>query len=598
MNLLNPAALWWLLLVPALVALYMLRPQVRRQAVPSLRLWKELPQVERPTPRLRRPPLSLLLLLQALLLLIGAFALMQPALQSPAARNVTLLLDTSGSMQLQDGSTTRFEEARSQAVGAASGLPSTDRVTLIGVGPVVSTLCQACSQADFKRALGSIAPGYGTADWPTAMAIAEGLASQKGGDSAATYVISDGAFDTVSGSVPAGTHFIGVGGAANNQAITVLSAARPPSGLNAYSAYARVDNVSSSAVSLQVTALADTVPLPARTLNIPAGGHSDVTWQLPAGTLKLTVTVQGQDALQADNQAVLFLPADAPSAVLVHSNQPNLYMRALSGYNNLQPITDTAGSTGSPAFTVWEGALPASLPAGGLLLVNPSGSLFSSSGDLTAISSPDIVQNHPLVADLDLRALYVSSARKLTAPSWLQSVVESPQGPLLLVGEQNGRRVAVLTFNPSDSNLPTLAAFPLLMANAADWLYPQGDQGALHPGDAAVLPPNSLVATPGGKQARVGEAGVFLDTNEPGVYTVSTASTANNGAGTSRAFSVNMTNQIEATAQPRSHPELEKAGTTGPVRVTIQDFWWPVSAFVLALAGGEWLLYCLKRGRI
>ncbi|HEY0071218.1 MAG TPA: BatA and WFA domain-containing protein, partial [Chloroflexia bacterium] len=112
MNLLNPSAAWWFLLVPALIALYMLRPRARRKPVSSLRLWRELPQVERPTPRLRRPPLSWLLLLQVLLLAAGAFALMQPALWAPAARHTVVLLDMSGSMQTVDGSSTRFEQAR------------------------------------------------------------------------------------------------------------------------------------------------------------------------------------------------------------------------------------------------------------------------------------------------------------------------------------------------------------------------------------------------------------------------------------------------------------------------------------------------------
>ena len=83
MSWLAPAAALWLLLVPVLVALYMFRPQTERKRVSSLRLWQALPHVERPRARLRRPPLSVLLLLQALLLAAGAFALMQPAFSAP-----------------------------------------------------------------------------------------------------------------------------------------------------------------------------------------------------------------------------------------------------------------------------------------------------------------------------------------------------------------------------------------------------------------------------------------------------------------------------------------------------------------------------------
>src|SRR5215210_1108936 len=112
MSWLNPAATWWLLLVPALVAMYMLRPRAQRKPVPSLRLWQNLPLVERPRARLRRPPLSLLLLLQALLLLAGAIALIQPAFSSPASRHTVIIMDASGSMQAQNGPSSRFEQAK------------------------------------------------------------------------------------------------------------------------------------------------------------------------------------------------------------------------------------------------------------------------------------------------------------------------------------------------------------------------------------------------------------------------------------------------------------------------------------------------------
>lgn len=607
LNVLNPAAAWWLLLVPLLIILYMLRPHSRRQPISSLRLWRELPQVERPTPRLRRPPLSWLLLLQLLLLGVGAFALMQPAFQSPAAHRMLVMLDTSGSMQMLDGSTSRFEEARSEAAKLASNLRDNDRVTLLNVGPNVATACQDCNRAEYERALRDLQPSAGHADWPSAVSLAQGLAGQPGDGSIATYAISDGAFSPIAGEgAPVAMHFIQVGTPADNRAITILSARRPPNGTSGYSAYARVENASSSLASLNVAALADTVPLPNRSLQIPAGGHADVTWQVPDGTIKLTVSIDSPDALLADNSAALFLPAGGQNSVLVKSDHADLYMRALSGYHGLQPVTGTVKSGSDTAFTVWEGDLPAALPPGGLLLVNPSGSLLPSTGDMENVGAPDVEQSHPLMADLDLRALSVQKAHKITVPNWLEPIAQGPGGPLILAGERDGRRIAVLTFDPADSNLPKLAAFPLLMANLADWLYPQAGVGALHPGDAALVPPGSTVTTPSGRKFPVSEAGVFADTGEVGIYSV--AATSGGGQGSvdkqnpaqdaTRAFAVNMADAHESTAAPQSHPELERAAVPGPEKVTVQDFWWPVSLLALVLAGGEWLLYCLKRGRI
>src|SRR5207253_7573082 len=93
-----------------------------------------------------------------------------------------------------------------------------------------------------------------------------------------------------------------------------------------------------------------------------------------------------------------------------------------------------------------------------------------------------------LGAGLDLQERQVRKARKIEAPPWLQTVVDSDQGPLLLAGEAPatdrlaGQRIAVLAFDPRDSNLPSLAAFPLLISNLVDWLYPPASKQALRPG--------------------------------------------------------------------------------------------------------------------
>ncbi|MEA2575933.1 MAG: hypothetical protein QOH93_3231 [Chloroflexia bacterium] len=599
MNLLNPAGAWWLLLVPALIALYMLRPRSRRKPVPSLRLWRELPQVERPTPRLRRPPLSWLLLLQALLLAAGAFALMQPALWTPAARHTVVLLDMSGSMQTADGFTTRFEQARTDARNIAGKLRDNDRITLLGVGPTVLTACSNCVRNDFERALSDLTPSAGRADWPSAVSVAAGLAGQAGANATTTYVISDGAFaDLPAGGLPSDMHFVQVGGNVTNLAVSVLSARRPPNNSPGYSAYARIENVSTSQAAVQVSAVADTVPLEPRSLNIPAGGHADVTWDVPAGALKLTVGVNTQDALAADNQAVLFLPTNSQDQVIVKSDDPTMYMRAVAGYHGLQPITDTVKGSAETAFTVWEGELPAALPAGGLFLVNPTGGLFAATGELENVSSQETVADHPLLRDIDLRALFVQRARKYEAPAWLEPIVQSADGPLLLAGEQDGRRIAVLTFDPRESNLPKLAAFPLLMANLADWLYPQSGVGALRPGEAAIVPPGATVTTPNGKTVKASEAGVFADTHEVGIYTVSVADRQANPQDGMRSFAVNMTDINESNVTPRDHRELERAAVQASERLATQDYWSPLAAVALVLAGGEWLLYCLKRGRM
>ena len=361
MTLLNPSGVWWLLLLPILLLLYLLRtrPVVRRVA--SLRLWHNLPQVERPRTQLRRPPRSPLLVLQLLLLVAGAVALIRPALPGLSARHLLLLLDASGSMSALDGGTTRFEQARTQAGRLAADLGADDRATLLRVGATVTTACSVCRQGDLEQALAALHPGVGRADWDAALGLAAELAGGIGERRNEAVVISDGAFASPAlTTFPVALRFIPVGGPLDNRGIAVLQARRPPDGRPAYTAYAGIVNRSLVTSTVEVSALADTVPLPGHRLTIPAGGEAAVTWDLPVGTAQMSVRLTPPDALAADNSALILLPVADQHRLRLQTAHPDLYRRALAGVPGLA-ITTTTSITGD--VTLLDGVLPDPLPA-------------------------------------------------------------------------------------------------------------------------------------------------------------------------------------------------------------------------------------------
>jgi hypothetical protein len=508
-------------------------------------------------------------------------------------------------MTAASNSTTRFEQAKAEARKVASELRSQDRITLVRVGSSVTTACSNCDHTSFERALSALNPGAGEADMPSALSLASGLTgrAETQDDAVQTVIISDGGF---SPTTPANnskfkiqnSKFIKVGEPVSNYAVTILSARRPPDGRPNYVAYARVDNNGSSEATLQVTALADTVPLAERSVTLAAGGHADLTWQLPAGTARFTVSINGRDAISEDDRAVIFLPSASHHKVAITSPRADLYRRAVEGIEGLEPVvvtTNTLASTaGSLAFTIIEGRVPAALPLGSLLLVNPSGDLFPTKGDVNGVRPVSGGNAHAIMSGLDLSPLLVRKAPQVETPSWLEPVVWSEAGtPLIAAGEIEGRRVAALLFNPNDSNLPKLAAFPLLMANLADWLYPLAGAGALRPGDPIYFTPGTSITTPGGEQVQVGPSSIFNDTEQAGIYKVA--------GDTSRQdqFSVNMASLAESTTSPSDHPELQNPqfAIQNP-KSEIGEVWSPFAFFALILVGTEWLFYCWKRGRM
>ena len=84
----------------------------------------------------------------------------------------------------------------------------------------------------------------------------------------------------------------------------------------------------------------------------------------------------------------------------------------------------------------------------------------------------------------------------------------------------------MLTFDPRKSNLPKLSAFPLLAANITDWLYPLASTRSVTPGEPLRLVPGSIVRTPVGTSVDTGPTGLFLDSDEVGIYQVTAAGAA------------------------------------------------------------------------
>jgi Ca-activated chloride channel homolog len=596
MSLLNWAGALWLLLVPILILIYMLRPKRLRMPLSSLRLWRALPEVERSRARLHRPPLSLLMILQAIALVLGAIALAQPALTAPEGRLSVIVLDASGTMQATSGGQSRFDAARDRAVDTVSTMGPQDRVTLLRAGASATTECSECDLVALESALDDLRPGAGTADIAGALDAAAGIARKGTGGALPVTVISDGAFDPASlgdlSALPLSLTFVRVGEPVDNRAVVALSVRRPPDGRSGYVAFARIENRGSAPALIEIAAHADTVPLPVRTQTVPPRGQASLTWQVPAGTARFSVDITPGDGLAADDRAVVFLPAPGQYAVRIHSEQPDLYRRVLGAIEGLRPVTNT--DVPAPAFTIIEGSLPNPLPSGSLMLVDPQGDFLTSQGDIREQRPTAVDASHPVVAGLDLTPLRVTRAQSIEPPDWLETVVASTMGPLVMAGERQGQRIIVLAFDPRDSNLTKLAAFPLMMANSVEWLYPLAGTQAVEPGRQVQAGAGARVETPTGRTVEVGADGIFAATDEPGIYAIE------GPGGATMRFAVNPKDDPEpAASEALQHPELSRPLEIEPAEVTANEvFWLPLVALALALLVGEWLVYTWKRGSI
>ena len=617
MALLAPLALLLGLLAVPIIILYMLKLRRREVEVSSTLLWQLLlrdREANAPWQKLRR---NLLLFVQLLLLLALVLALARPFFKVPTIATGTLvvLLDGSASMQAADGGGgTRFEQARAAARRLIDELSSGGTLALILVGHQPQVLAPPTSNQEVLRtALAQATPSEAPADWEAALALAAGTVRAGQASESVVVIISDGGLPPDLPPLPAEVRYLPVGSSADNLAIQALALRATSSGPQLF---ANVANYGDAERRVLISLSIDGQLHTAQELTVPANGQQawvlqdlppnaavyEARLSLPAGA----GDDEALDQLPLDDTAWAVYQPPAAGRVLVVS-PGNIFLEqvfaALSGSLGLQPFKLKQGQPLPPEpfdLYVFDGELITNtLPAGDLLLINPSSNnLFQVGGYFTNTKLVRVAENDPLTKFVDWSGVNLLQAHQVAVPTWARVLVEAEGGPLVFAGEVGGRRVAVLTFDLHDSDLPLQVTYPVLMANLIGYLSPAQAFSApdgLRPGEALTIKPGGgdgtiTIIDPHGQQyaAAASEAGViFADTLALGVYEV------RSGQGSLGRFSVNLFDPLESRIRPSAAITVGRVEVTAaPPQAEGQLEIWPwLAAVALALLLLEWWLY-------
>ena len=618
----SPAALALALTVPAIVALWLLRPRRPRRRIPSVMLWPTSPaerQSARPWQRLRNHPLLWLQVAAALLLTLAAARPFLPA--DAAGRHLIVLLDASGSMRATDaslrssagaGATDRFAEARERVIELAQGLGPDQELTLIRVDAAPRALLTGGRDpAAVAAALEGEQADLGPADLRSALELATALSPGP----AEWVLVGDGGLDPGDAHRPAGVAFrqIVVGRPAGNVAVTGLVArVDGPSGGSGPGAtvalQAGLRNTGAEPLSGRLQLLtapvgAEPQLIGAREWRLEPNGEAHVTWTgLPAGAGRFEVRLSGvppsANALASDDRAWAVLGAPAETAVLLVGPGNTFLERALGVVGGVRAFRAAAGdwpglAAGSDQaypLTVLDRLWPEARPSGNALYVGPP--LGAELRPTRIWPKPD----HPLLREVDWSEVRIGRARPVPLESlgsgW-ETVVDSDVGPLLSVRQEGGRREALLAFELGQSDLPLRPAFPVLMANLLEWLLPRGEGApqTVAPGAAARIEPVPLatevwVETAEGRRETLAPPWPprpFHPT-APGLYRVAQVG---GGVQQESALIAEGYDPAEADLAPRELVLPAADGTSAPAQGT-RVLWPLLAGAVLALGLVEW----------
>jgi Ca-activated chloride channel family protein len=614
MSFLTPLALIGAAIIgPLIVAMYLLRLRREERTVSSTFLWRRAVrdvEANAPWQKLRR---NLLLLLQLLLALLLVLALARPFIFTTgiAGRNLIIILDRSASMAATDGTPTRLDAAKQQAMTLVDQLPDGGRATVIAAGGQMDVPAAATTdRRQLHDAIENIRlDNGGGSDLGQALTLASALAAREPDSEVA--IISDGDVTVPADiKVPATVRYFPIGQQQANVAVSALALQPSAAG---QTLFAQATNYGPEQVTRRMDIYLDGSLFNAYDLTLPAGREQSIVVDVPAQVhvAEARLSTDANDALPLDDRAWATGSVEQQTTIRVVSPGNrflDVALKLLPGIQTTFVPTSTSTFTETAAqvpITIFDSVVPPTLPPGSLFFIAPprSTEFFSVTGELDRPALQPAPGDEPLLRNVSLSDVSVYKAARLTPGAWARVVVNGDGGPLLFVGEKDGRRVAVLAFDLHNSDLPLQVAFPLLLSNIVGYLAPGSGAEAsqITPGQAIAIPVDASITDvrltrPDGQTVNLpiqnGQV-LYADTEALGPYTIEQRQGDRLVA--RQRFAVNLFAPNESRIAPKA--ELNVPQTSGlqqavtRERVGRNELWRWLAAAVLALLLIEWLVY-------
>jgi hypothetical protein len=616
------------LLGPVIVAMYLLKLRREDRVVSSTFLWQRMVRdVEANAPWQKLRP-NLLLLLQLLILILLVLALARPFFETEGitGRNLIVILDRSASMGATDSEPSRLEAAKETAIRLIDQLPDGGRATIVAAGGQMEVPASATTdQRELRNAITSITLRHGGAsDLAQPLTLASALASRE--EQSEIAIISDGNLSVPPDiQVPATVRYFPIGSSSDNVAISAL-ALQPD--LAGQTLFAQAINYGNSPVTRRMDIYLDGNLFNAYNLTLEPGREQSVVVEVPAQVNVAEAILSGEDTLPLDDHAWTVSTLGDATHVRVVGPGNRFLETALDLLPGIEATIETTATAtfDDPAalvpVTIFDGVIPPTLPPGNLLFIAPprSTDYFSVTGTLEFPTIQPAVGNEPLLRNVSLSDMSVLEAVRIVPGTWARTIVASDSSPLLVAGEQGGRRIVVLAFDLHQSDLPLQVAFPLLLSNLVGFLAPgSGVEAAqLTPGQTLSLqvdpsitevrmtrPDGTRVSTreglgegllPGTDTSPIriqNDQLVYAETDMPGVYTIEEFK--GNELVARKRYTVNLFSPTESDIAPQQDVNVtQTSGLQSAVtreRVGKQEFWRWLAALALIVLLFEWLVY-------
>ena len=468
--------------IPIIIIIYLMKPKGTPIVIPSLLLWKNAERNEKSMTFSRKLIRNILMFIEIAALLFLMLAAMSPAIKrggAPKEKASLIIIDTSGSMQFKTGENeTRFDQAIKDAkdlVEMSSGYVSV--ITSASENKLI--INSSKDKSKLKKLLTSVK----CTDTICSLTETEGLIQSISVDKVYVFTDGEGAskLEEMSQRYPMDIYVYGT--ETDNVSISQMSMKQTDDGLYdisvTYAYYGKHKTAFDISVYDEKNNLLDV-----RTIELEESGSGSIllTDKKVSGSYvrgevsQVSFNVDGEtsyiDGLDADNTAYAVISQKAEyDAYLVGVG--NVFVekayQAATGDNLIKVTSEADIEDNKKLVAVYDDSRLA-LGSYSRILLNYTGDSDKElEGGVVYVSSQGLLGS---ISDFSFGA---SNLKKLNTPEWAVPFMTVNEGTeeeatVGYFGEHDGIREIVLGFDVRDSEFPLMAEFPIFIADAMNYL--------------------------------------------------------------------------------------------------------------------------------
>ncbi|CDM67488.1 putative membrane protein [Clostridium bornimense] len=463
-----------LILVPLVIALYILKRKYKEKEVSSLLLWQEVyknTHASTPWEKLRK---NIMLPLQLIIILLIILALMKMHLNIGGStyKNVIVVMDTTGSMAINSKGKSRLENGKELIKEYISSSSDDTRAYIISYdGNENLLLNDSSDKSTIYNTIDNIRQSYSTGDVSSAMSFVKAIKNGIGEESEVIVVTDkEVSFGEVKGKV------IAVGNEGENASIDNIAHKYSDGNLKVI---ATVTNRGANDYSGDFTLYNDDNMVEVKNVELGSGEKIVLNFNLENynGTL-LKGELSKKDDLIEDN-VFYDVVRDTENKKILLVTEENIFLeKSFSALQNIElfKTNDFSNISDDDKYDlyIFDNVTPDKLPTtGNILFVNPKSNEFFNVIEGGEVKEAKVVEEQVSKYINDLQ-FTLAEFNGIEVPYYGKVFLEVEDTAVGFYGEKDNRGIAALSFDIHNSDVALKKQFPILIYELGEKLISNG----------------------------------------------------------------------------------------------------------------------------